>query len=693
MKGNVLLLVVLFFYRSTTAQVDSIPITKDSVKQQTLGEVIVTAFEQNRCIGASSINVVQLSAKAADRYNRSSVLSGLNSVPGVRMEERSPGSYRINLRGSSLRSPFGVRNVKVYWNGLPVTDPGGNTYFNQFAFNNFSTIEIFKGPAGSLYGAGTGGLVLMNSIDNNWERGVSAAYITGSFGLHNIFVTGKFGQDGNKNQLTYAHNQSDGFRDHTKMRRDNASWVSQLKISGKQQLTASVLYTDLYYETPGALTLAEFNKDPKASRPAAGITPSAVAAKAAIHQRNILAGLNNQQKIGAHFNNTTSIYGAFATIENPTVRNYEKRKEPHVGGRTSFSWQQQFSKTTVQLIAGTEIQQGFFNTRVSGNVNGKPDTLQTDDDIRYSVYTVFSQADVSINERLFINAGISLNSSKVRFTRLNELPVKNIERTYRNEYTPRLSVMGKITNDLSIGASFAKGFSPPSISELLPSTSVISTNLEAEQATNYELTVRHSFLRKALIFEANFFYFRLKNALVQRRDLTGADYYINAGKTRQKGIEFSGTYAKAFPGKAVSSILFKLAYTYNDFRYADLSKDTVNFSGKRLPSVPVHTIGLIADVNFKAGFYANITQYYASDIYLNDANSIKASGYNLTGARIGWKNEGTKFPVNLYAGAENIFNVTYSLGNDINDPRGRYFNTAAGRNYYIGVAIGWSRKM
>ena len=81
------------------------------------------------------------------------------------MEERSPGSYRINIRGSSLRSPFGVRNVKVYWNDIPVTDAGGNTYFNQFAWNNFSSIEVVKGPVGSMYGAGTGGLLIMKGFE------------------------------------------------------------------------------------------------------------------------------------------------------------------------------------------------------------------------------------------------------------------------------------------------------------------------------------------------------------------------------------------------------------------------------------------------------------------------------------------------------------------------------------------------
>lgn len=112
------------------------------------------------------------------------------------MEERSPGSYRINIRGSSLRSPFGVRNIKIYWNDIPVTDAGGNGYFNQFAFNNFSNIEMIKGPAGSLYGAGTGGVILMHSLEKTWKpANARLEYIAGSYGLQNIQSSLSFGKE------------------------------------------------------------------------------------------------------------------------------------------------------------------------------------------------------------------------------------------------------------------------------------------------------------------------------------------------------------------------------------------------------------------------------------------------------------------------------------------------------------------
>src|SRR5580765_1538740 len=187
----------------------------DSAK--VLNPVMVTAFEQQVPLHRSPIAVGVLNQNSADYANKTSLLSGFNSLAGVRMEERSPASYRINIRGSSLRSPFGVRNVKVYWNEIPVTDPGGNTYFNQFGFNNFSTIEIYKGPVSSMYGAGTGGLILMNSFPAMRDQipVLNAEYMGGSYNLQNVLASTSFGEKNSRSLVTYAHNSSDGYRDHS----------------------------------------------------------------------------------------------------------------------------------------------------------------------------------------------------------------------------------------------------------------------------------------------------------------------------------------------------------------------------------------------------------------------------------------------------------------------------------------------
>lgn len=655
---------------------------KDSLR--VLNEVTVRSFGQYRKLSQAGVPVKIIDQNNGDLYNKSSLVNSFNTVAGVRMEERSPGSYRINIRGSSLRSPFGVRNVKVYWNDIPVTDPGGNTYFNQFAWNNFSSLEIFKGPASSLYGAGTGGLILINNLDQ-WQPGVSADYVTGSYNLRNIFASARFGSGENKNQFTYAHNQSDGYRDQSAMRRDNFSWLSQLKVSDKQELSASVLFTDMEYQTPGALTLAEFNANPKAARPAGGGFPGAAGAKATIYQKNILAGFTSKYEISSSLANATTLYGAFSQIKNPAIRNYERRNEPSYGGRTTFTWK----KDQWQLVGGGEFQQGFFNTQVSKNRNGNPDTLQTNDDIGYKNLSLFLQGDWSMKGKWFIQGGLSLNRTSVEFARLSSYPVNKQSRSYKNELAPRISIMRKIGADLSLFATVSRGFSPPTVAELLPSTGVISTDLEAEEGWNYEVTARYLLFRNHLRFEATAFYFKLDNALVQRRDAAGADFFINAGDVKQKGLETHADYTyQPLHSRLIDLISINVDYTYNHFRYGSFIKGTDNFSGNKVPSVPKGSLAAMADLRLKNGIFISASLYASSSIYLNDANTASARSYQLLGSRIGWKRPGrTKTRYSIYAGADNLLDQAYSLGNDINAAGGRYYNAAPGRNYYAGVSF------
>jgi iron complex outermembrane receptor protein len=65
-----------------------------------------------------------------------------------------------------------------------------------------------------------------------------------------------------------------------------------------------------------------------------------------------------------------------------------------------------------------------------------------------------------------------------------------------------------------------------------------------------------------------------------------------------------------------------------------------------------------------------------------------ATSYNLAGGRTGWRTSLCKsVMMDLFAGVDNVFDVTYSLGNDINATGSRYYNTAPGVNYYGGVSF------
>ncbi|MES1216548.1 MAG: TonB-dependent receptor plug domain-containing protein [Bacteroidota bacterium] len=682
--SNLLLFSIPLFCLSQSESEDS---------SKTLGEVIIKGFEQNRQLKKTAVAINYVSKSQLERFNNTSILPALNNTPGVRMEERSPGSYRMNVRGSTLRSPFGTRNVKVYWNGIPFTDPGGNTYLNQLGYYNFNSIEVLKGPSGSLYGAGTGGVIIINGQTEKWSPGVDVNYLFGSFGLSNLNIQVKAGNENSRNTFNYTHQTSDGYRDHTNMRRDIVTWQTQIKANEKQQLSVSVLYGDLYYQTPGALTKTEYNNNPKAARPAAGTLPSADQAKAAIYQKTFLAGVNNMYHFGAHFQNTTVVYGAFTQIKNPTFRNYERRMEPHFGGRTLFTWDHKFSNSILKILFGSEAQKGFFNTKGFVNTNGNPGAIQTDDDINNWIYSFFAQGDLQLPHDINITTGVSINRSTIEITRLSVPLFTPVKKSYNSEWAPRIAVSKKLISNLWMYASISKGFSPPTSAEILPSTSVISTSLQAEHGVNYELGFKSSWLQQRLYVEINAFSYRLHSAIVQRKDANNADYFANAGSTKQKGIESQASYQLIrHVNQYISDARIWISHTLNDFNYNDFKQAANDYSGKQLPSVARHTVAAGIDIIFKPGFYSNLTYFYSDRIALNDANTDYASSYNLFGGRIGWKKIiANKYRLNTFIGADNLFNVTYSLGNDINAAGGRYYNAAAGRNYYFGLALQWIR--
>ena len=63
-----------------------------------------------------------------------------------------------------INSNFDGRGVKVYLNGIPITDAEGITVLDDIDFGSIGNVEITKGPSGTLYGLAIAGVVNMQTI-------------------------------------------------------------------------------------------------------------------------------------------------------------------------------------------------------------------------------------------------------------------------------------------------------------------------------------------------------------------------------------------------------------------------------------------------------------------------------------------------------------------------------------------------
>ncbi|MGY0040307.1 TonB-dependent receptor plug domain-containing protein [Pedobacter sp. NJ-S-72] len=143
-------------------------IKQDTTKK--LEEVVIRPYLSAQPLLRTTGAVTVLNKVALERQPNSSLVTVMNTLSGVRMEERSPGSYRLSIRGSLLRSPFGIRNIKIYLDEFPLTDAGGNSYLNALDLSGIGNIQILKGPQSSFYGANSGGVIDSSEYRRNRQH-------------------------------------------------------------------------------------------------------------------------------------------------------------------------------------------------------------------------------------------------------------------------------------------------------------------------------------------------------------------------------------------------------------------------------------------------------------------------------------------------------------------------------------------
>ena len=655
----------------------------DESPTRVLDTLSVEAYAADRPLHLVPASVGSIDKYGFNRFGGTSLLPAFNLLPGIRMEERSPGSYRFSVRGSLLRSPFGVRNIKFYWNGLPFTDGGGNTYLNLLDPNTIGRAEVIKGPAGSLYGAGTGGAVLIRSAPIE-ESAASITALGGSYGTYRVGALVEAKSPDLSSRVQFVQQKSDGYRQQSAMKRSAFQADMVFPFSASDIMDVTILHTDLYYQTPGGLTEAQYRADPGQARPPSGSVPGATGQQAAVFNRTWFSGIQYEHQWSSSWRSQIGFVASSTEFKNPSIRNFETRDEQNVGVRMATHWEKRRTTYRSRVIFGGEYQKYRAPITVTNNVGGVPGLVVLGQDEISSILALgFVQAEVEFQHGLQLVGGLSVNYVELEDKRSMPSPAFAQRRILNPVLLPRLAVLKRLSESTSVFVSASRGYSPPTVAEVMPSTGIYNPALHPESGWSYEAGV-HARIGSRVELHAALYDFRLVNAIVLQRDSTGADFYVNAGDTRQPGIEIAIDWSKPYSG-LVQLVHIKAGITYSGYRFGTYSYDGSDYSGNALTGVPPWMVSIGADADLLHGLYAHVSANFVDRIPLNDANSDYASEYVLLGARIGKRFQG-RLPVDLFAGVDNVLDQTYSLGNDLNAAGKRYFNAAPRINYYLGLS-------
>lgn len=658
--------------------------------EKPLEDVMVTVFNSRVKWKEAPAAVALIGQKDFQSFSAASALPALNRVPGIRMEERSPGSYRLSVRGSLLRSPFGIRNIKVYWNQIPFTDATGNTYLNLIDLTQLDQIEVAKGPASSMYGAGTGGILLLKQNASFADKPKYKTQIdisAGSYGYNQQQVTQQYHSRQWSSTLQMHRLAQDGYRDHSAMNRSGIFWQNTVQIN-KHQIKSGLLFTNLFYQTPGGITAAQVAMNPRLSRQATPVLPGAIEQNASIRNATCWIGLQDIYQINKRHAIHAFIGYSNTRFENPFITNYEKRRERNL--MTGIQWivsptenSDQFQWTT-----GAEYMANEAGIKNYANNKGTPANLFADDIIYSQQAFVFTQIKWKPFKGLILQGGVSISQQDYMYKSMQRASELFNYRKIASPISPRFSFNYTVSPKLNLYGVVSRGFSAPTLAEIRPSDGQFYPLLNAEQGWNMETGIKGVLGDDHFVFDISYYRFNLQNTIVRRTDAGGNEYFVNAGGTRQHGAELNIRYRIMQMVKGQSFDLeYKGAFSYQPYRFTNIQQGSLQLNNNPLTGVPTSVWVTGLDFKTKSGLAIFCNVNFTGKISLNDAATVFADPYQLVQVKLSQQLKKGNTGIQLFTGIDNLLNQVYSLGNDINAVGNRYFNTAAGRNFYAGFRI------
>lgn len=125
-----------------------------------LEQMSVTATKVEKATKEVSESIAVVDEKTIEDKNILNIQDALQNVPGVIAESSSNSpNPRLIIRGTGLKARYGVREIMVMKDGVPMTDPDSFTRFDYIDMQDVSSIEVQKGP-GSINAVNTTGSVI-----------------------------------------------------------------------------------------------------------------------------------------------------------------------------------------------------------------------------------------------------------------------------------------------------------------------------------------------------------------------------------------------------------------------------------------------------------------------------------------------------------------------------------------------------
>ncbi len=658
-----------------------------------LNEVRLTGFSDHKTSRETAGSVALVTAQDIARGNALSFQSAFNSIPGVRMDQSTLSEARISIRGNGVRSAFGIRSLKIYLNEIPITEADGTTRIEALDVNSIGQAEIIKGPASSIYGAGTGGVINFSLQRSPYqEQSVEVSGLTGAFGLNRLATTYRNGGDKLNSYVSYGWQEYKGYREHSGDMRRFMTGNFQLFPTDKRIVTLLINRTTQHSQIPGSLTEGQVSTDPVQAN-ATNLDKAA-----GRYQNWTRIGLGQQYLFNDQFSNSTSVFTYFYDLDHPLPFAYIRNYYQSYGGRTKFTYDPQFTVLPTRFILGTEINQGLTKGVQYANVKGTEGAINSNIDYRNTQYSIFYQSETAITLKTTFTLGLSYNGLNYD-VRDYLIRSRSGIKKFKGQVSPRVALSHNFSKAMSLHGSISSGFSPPSSSEIRNADGSVNSSLQAEKGLNYELNAKGNLFRSRFGYDLALFKLDMKGELIGQAIQQGITIYNNSGRTSHNGAELALSWQLIRPGDNRNILALRpfASLTYSDFKFEDYkllnaqSQVTASYDGNPLTGIAPWVLNTGIDLETRSGLYFYGSYYYSDKLPVNDAATAFNSSYQVINTKIGYKKKlGRLLEMNIYGGVDNALNENYTSITSLNAAgfgggQPAYFNPSPKRNGYGGL--------
>lgn len=656
----------------------------------TLAPVVVTAtrVEQNSFDLPVAIDVVDMEDIQAGQVQMF-LSESLIRVPGITAQARTQQAQdpQISSRGFGSRSAFGVRGIRVYVDGIPLTMPDGQGQPGVVDLSAIRSIEVMRGPFSALYGNSSGGVIQMLTENAPQNPEVGATVMFGSYDTKRQILNATGTADSVEYLLNVSNFETRGYRDHSTGDKQQATAKFKFNISDDTKLTTLVNWFEQDAQDPTGLTKADVEADRK------GVVDAVNNANTGTSRSHAQIGFNL-----THAFNESNTLNLMTYVGNRENKQILATNASGTSSRLSEISRDFYGADLRWDHTGHVLNKAY---NISFGLNyGKSEDERMDTNITPTVATnrdednVVDNFDQYIQGKLAILDNVDLHAG-ARHTKV-KMEVKdrfisgfNLDNSGEVEYSKTNPVIGavwKVNPALNLYANYGKGFETPTFIEVafdrVTGGAVPNLSLKPSESRNVELGAK-AFVGDNTQVNLNLFRITTKDELVISASANGRTVYTNANDTKRTGAELSvdSQWANNFSTYFSYSLLnakFDSDFTGNSGLIA---------SGNRIAGTYRSQIyGEVAWKYQPLGFSTAFEGRHNSKVYVDDLNSESAPSYTIFNLRAGFEQKIKDWKFAEYLRVENMFDKEYIGSVRVNDSNGRFYEPAAERNYLLGLS-------